>query len=1449
MSTILQSPKTAAASATSSGPIREFATKVSRYFLEFLDTDFRRAKLPKRRIQLKNDLGLRTAINLRKYPDFYAAVWALAAKPGAGRQLRIKKKQFTAKISPTLLSLIEEHTSALPESTFAQVRLQALEYARSQRPLGIQDPEQYVERVQSSFVESVGREIVAPVLQLLERAFERTSLSAVDSVYEVETDLVSMITRPAVEQMAKPLVALVARGDEAPFKDVLDTFFTETDIERLLLDFFRDFAAADLQDELMEVMSYVKTGAEGLSFYLYLCDIKHRATNFPLFYVPLNISLDPETNALELTLDPLLYIHKQAIDFVVQELEGAANKLAIGAVEKRIVHIDEARSIVDEIVPVIGKLQLSLGLSGLVDVRQSQLQQADSASIKVTNGAYLAAFDRSDESVLNDYESLLSVLTAEDARASQLFQDIIGGMLMQEPVSVKREVEAKWAEVPVAERLVASSPIPLNEEQRKILKTLRHDQGRFLVVQGPPGTGKSHTITAIAFDCIMSGRNVLVLSDKQEALDVVEDKLRDSLASVRTDDDFPDPILRLGRQGGTYTRLLSAGSQEKIRNYHRSQSAAADKLDMERGMKEDRLKRLINETISAYSAINMRDLGELHRLEASLGRVNPQLVVRLRHPAAAGSLDLLAGSVTKVGSPAEAVAFVPGDRPKTVAHLYQAALIEGLTAELQKDVRLQHLSLAGWIGVDARLSIRKLLAEAAALRWPVFGFLFVGGKIAAINVQLIDLLGPGAQSLDVRKDAPRIQGLLDAMLAVDQGLQAWKLPADFGVGVWGRLRQGQPGAPSASALVTMLRAFEQCYGAEILELVGARKAPTFADLVAMLSDAARYATLWQRIEAQFRKVPSYDFAGLKGELEQLHVTSMTREIDGRFIGFIDSHRGLAKSLAGVIKAKQQFPQEQFEPLKNAFPCVIAGIREFAEYIPLKEALFDVVVIDEASQVSVAQAFPALLRAKKAVVLGDRHQFSNVKSATASKELNRGWLNELEGFFRERISAQSDKIQRLKHFDVKRSILDFFDLIANNEVVLKKHFRGYMETISFSSKYFYDKVLQAIKIRSRPIEEVIKFTELPPAAAKADAGNTNRREVDFIVEELERLLASEQSETVGIITPFREQQALLSRIILHHAKAQHFAEKLRLKIMTFDTCQGEERDIIIYSMVATSERDLLNYIFPVSLENISDDVEEKLKVQRLNVGLSRAKETMHFVLSKPIDEFKGTAGRVLAHYRQVLQDDARLPKAGDTDARSPMEAKVLDYLKQTAFFRKHQEHIQVQAQFPIGEYLRQLDPLYKHPAYRCDFLIRVASFSRPINIIVEYDGFEFHFNNQSEVDGQNYPDYYKPEDVERQLILEGYGYKFLRINRFNLGRDPVSVLSQRLEDLVHAAREDRTNAVVEAVRTAAEDLQSRESKVCTACGNVRALDEFWDPALSDGQGAYGRKCMPCKRKRT
>ena len=81
-------------------------------------------------------------------------------------------------------------------------------------------------------------------------------------------------------------------------------------------------------------------------------------------------------------------------------------------------------------------------------------------------------------------------------------------------------------------------------------------------------------------------------------------------------------------------------------------------------------------------------------------------------------------------------------------------------------------------------------------------------------------------------------------------------------------------------------------------------------------------------------------------------------------------------------------------------------------------------------------------------------------------------------------------------------------------------------------------------------------------------------------------------------------------------------------MTFDTCQGEEREIVYYSLVDTKKRKKLNTIFPADLSN--KDLEENgdKRAQRLNVGFSRVQELMYFVLSKDISEYPNEIGNAI-----------------------------------------------------------------------------------------------------------------------------------------------------------------------------------------------------------------------------
>jgi hypothetical protein len=105
---------------------------------------------------------------------------------------------------------------------------------------------------------------------------------------------------------------------------------------------------------------------------------------------------------------------------------------------------------------------------------------------------------------------------------------------------------------------------------------------------------------------------------------------------------------------------------------------------------------------------------------------------------------------------------------------------------------------------------------------------------------------------------------------------------------------------------------------------------------------------------------------------------------------------------------------------------------------------------------------------------------------------------------------------------------------------------------------------------------------------------------------------------------------------------------------------------------------------------------------------------------------------------------------------------------------------------------------------------------------------------------------KPADVERQKILEGYGYKFLRINRFNIGDDPVLTLDERLRNLIKAIDVERQPpSLIEKYQQQQADLEAGDSKVCSRCEKVKPVEDFFDASLKGGDGGYGRICTTCK----
>ena len=201
--------------------------------------------------------------------------------------------------------------------------------------------------------------------------------------------------------------------------------------------------------------------------------------------------------------------------------------------------------------------------------------------------------------------------------------------------------------------------------------------------------------------------------------------------------------------------------------------------------------------------------------------------------------------------------------------------------------------------------------------------------------------------------------------------------------------------------------------------------------------------------------------------------------------------------------------------------------------------------------------------------------------------------------------------------------------------------------------------------------------------------------------------------------------------------------------------------------------------------IINDSIYSFKMQRLNVGFSRAKDTMVFVHSMPIEDYSDTRlGDALKHYRNILDSTVDNYIKDEEIFDSEAEKGLYRMLINTEFYKNNRDSIKIIAQFPIGKYIKETYKRYI-PNYRVDFLITLSKSGKEQSLILEYDGVEYHTKNPEIVTEHNFSQEYLDYDIERQIELESYGYRFLRINKFTLipkekGQTKIDVLNMLLE---------------------------------------------------------------------
>ena len=318
--------------------------------------------------------------------------------------------------------------------------------------------------------------------------------------------------------------------------------------------------------------------------------------------------------------------------------------------------------------------------------------------------------------------------------------------------------------------------------------------------------------------------------------------------------------------------------------------------------------------------------------------------------------------------------------------------------------------------------------------------------------------------------------------------------------------------------------------------------------------------------------------------------------------------------------------EDFKPLLEAFPCWCVTTYAVSGSLPMKPGLFDVVIIDEASQCDIASCFPILYRAKKAVVVGDDKQLPHLSFLEKAKE--QSFMSQY---------GINDRYQLMWRFRTN-SMFDLANYYSMHPVLLDEHFRSLPPIINYSNKEFYGGRIKVMR-RNDDSKKVLETVVVPDGKVDFDA-TRNLPEIEALVKRLHEIVVEDERKnpekpvSIGIISPFRAQVEQL-KISVSRVLSEHMMQKHQIEIGTAHTFQGDERDIILISWAYA------NNSFPQSLIFLQ-------KPNLFNVAITRARYQMINFISKDPRELPEGILRSYLGFVQEYEDRYTLRTSDDFD---------------------------------------------------------------------------------------------------------------------------------------------------------------------------------------------------------
>ena len=855
----------------------------------------------------------------------------------------------------------------------------------------------------------------------------------------------------------------------------------------------------------------------------------------------------------------------------------------------------------------------------------------------------------------------------------------------------------------------------INFSQEKVIELV--DKEKRLVIWGPPGTGKSQTITSLIANQVLKGENVLVVSEKKVALDVIYHRL----AEARHFAMFIDDASNKNKFYQSLNKLINQPAPSRLHNNDIHQL-------------EEEIKEL---DITFNQALNL-----LYRTNIEY---QPLYTFYERY--------------LKDKEIIEEV------KPKAVYRLLKNRLswlnfkeIENLAKTFDKDKNfktfLDYLMLLNtypWISrIKTKIS-RSSLLEFASLSLEIIELREKLDKSWFFTKKRLknNFIKKHYSSLEYLSDKKQIQVKLLKTLIEDSLLFSYFQTELKGLNkTWSNYHKLSSKEleflrviaqePLFKKLVNIEKYRNYIFSAYITGFLEEFKANNQKYLF-ILDNYEKKLNQLKTLINEKQSVAQESFA-MKLYSHALDLSNTKR--------IMDIKRILEGDNSPSVKAFfEMFSIELFTNIKVWLltPEAISAV------LPLSFNQFDLVIFDEASQMYVEKGIPAIYRAKKVVIAGDPKQLR-------PSSLGVGRIDEDDLF-------EEDEVLKNVTYDAK-SLLDLARY-RYKEALLNYHYRSkYQELIEFSNHAFYDGKLIISPNVYTPKEPPISYIYVKDGEFRK---RENYQEALAVINLLKKVLKDkEETESVGIITFNSTQRDLIMNLIdeelfkksIHQKRLEQeiFRKEPQgdqsLFVKNIENVQGDERDIIIFSMgYAKDDSGVVKRRFGW--------LNHEGGQNRLNVAITRARKKIFFVSSLypeslKVDDLSGVGPKLLKDFMRYCFYISNYNKE--------LAKEVLQSL-----FKKESQTQKLVLSNLSQEIKNRLERL----GYRVDEAIGIGQFNIDLAIFDEMHnqyvlGIICDLTNPNSFSARR-------ELLHQEKFLNARGWKIMRIFHHNWYEDPNRVI--------------------------------------------------------------------------